>query len=79
MGNGKLFDADGNLNLDIYIAYNFERLGFPSNKVLRQEIEYEVQKCILKKPIMGDEFETKLNSYKLQKKQAEKVQLAQDL
>ena len=55
-GNAKLFNEDGSLNLDVYIASNYERLGFPSKEVFRQEIEYEVKKCILKIPIVGDSF-----------------------
>ena len=46
-GDAALFDKDGKLNLDVYIAYNYERLGFPSNAVLRNDLEKEVQKCLL--------------------------------
>ena len=70
-GDASLFKPDGSLNLDVYIAYNHERLGFPDSKTLRRELELEVRKCLLKEDINS------LDSPKDQKdaiKQAEKVQ-----
>ena len=36
-----------------YIAYNYERLGFPDAKTLRADLEYEVMRCLLKQD-MGE-------------------------
>ena len=47
-GDASLFKPDGSLNLDVYIAYNHERLGFPDSKTLRRELELEVRKCLLR-------------------------------
>lgn len=74
-----MFNEDSSLNLDVYVDSNYERLGFPSKEVFLQEIEYEVRKCILKIPIEGDAFVTKVNSYKQQLKQAEKKKLTEDV
>jgi hypothetical protein len=35
----------------VYIAYNYDRLGFPDSKTLRRELELEVRKCLLKEDV----------------------------
>lgn len=61
------------LNLDVYIAYNYERLGFPSNAALRNDLEKEVQKCLL-----GVNVKDELKDKELKKK-AEDIQKIEDL
>ena len=71
LGNANLFKPDGSLNLDVYIAYNYERLGFPDSKSLRRDLELEVRKCLLKEDV------SQFTNNKDQKdaiKQVEKVQ-----
>ena len=70
-GNGSLFKPDGSLNLDVYIAYNYERLGFPDAKTFRRDLELEIRKCLLKEDI-GDN--QPLNDKRAEKDQASKVQ-----
>ena len=51
IGGDAIFNKDGSINLDVYIAYNYQRLGFSSNYEFRQELELEVRRCLLKQDV----------------------------